>query len=189
MSHDPTARRDDQGDSSALLRSLWIRVVVIAAWLAIGGGIVWLGIDFRSPKTAFVVFAIVSAPVIYWLMWCEDFDGIASTGRYRRALKSRKPLSPKEFYQEFYSEAGIDRGLVERFLNLTAEFWTVDRSMIRPEDNFCAMNGHDFDDEFIEKLKAEFAVELSDQDRSGVDGSFDSIVRWVGRATTPKHPQ
>jgi hypothetical protein len=167
----------------------WLRpIFVIVLWLIAGTAFVSVAIGRIDRTLAFVLFAAGSAPVIIWLMWREDFDGIASDWHYRRSLKSREPLSAALLYERFYQIGGTDRDIVYRLLTLHAKFWAVDGALIRPEDNYCRIGG--CEDEFVGEIEREFGVKVADEDWATIDGTFDSFVRYLrDRAKPPSAVQ
>ena len=132
-----------------------------------------------------LVFAAIALPLIWWLMWREDFDGTQSEWRYRRECKNRDYLSPIQFYEQFYESTDIQQDTVLRLLSLHADFWQVDSRLIRPHDDYCRIFGNAFDAEFIDKIESEFGICIPDNDLTKLDGTFDSIARYVDMRVKP----
>ncbi len=130
---------------------------------------------------AALTFAVLISPLIGWLMWLEDFDGWRSDRVYRRELRQRDRLTPHQFYERFYGTSGIDERLVVDFIDFNARFWGVDSERMRPEDNYPAIDGHCQDDEFIKAVERAFGVSIPVEDYPEIDGSFDSIIRYIHR--------
>src|SRR5260370_19588458 len=81
----------------------WAKRVAVCVWVASSLFGVFAAtaavVDRTVAKTfGFAIVAAVVGPLVIWLMWREDFHGIASAYRYRRTLKLRDPLSSNEFY-------------------------------------------------------------------------------------------
>jgi hypothetical protein len=160
---------------------VWVILSLVSVFAATGAvveGLISKGVGFG------LVTAVLS-PLIIWLMWREDFDGIASECRYRRALKLRDALTAHEFYGRFYERAGIDSEIVSRLLVVIADFYQVDATTIRPEDNLPAIDGHACDDELVDRLEQEFRIQVPMDDWPGIDGSFDSLVRYIDARKAP----
>lgn len=124
----------------------------------------------------FLLFLAI-ASLIWWLMWREDFDGTQSEWLWRRELKKRKPLSVQQFYQQFYRTSGVSEQIVARLLALQANYWKIDAALIRPEDDYPRVFGDD--GAFVKRIEVEFDITIADHDLEKVDGSFDSIARYI----------
>jgi hypothetical protein len=129
-------------------------------------------------RTIYVLlYLVIASPLIGWLMWREDFDGMRSEWLWRLERKKRKPLSTQQFYEQFYRTSGVSEQIVARLLALQANYWKIDAAIIRPEDDypriFCD------DGEFVKRIESEFEVTIADRDLEQVDGSFDSIARYI----------
>ena len=132
-----------------------------------------------------LILAAIVMPLMWWLMWREDFDGTQSEWRYRHECKSRDYLSPIQFYEQFYQPTDVQEDSVLRLLSLHADFWQVDPRLIRPHDDYCRIFGNAFDAEFIYKIESEFGISISDDDLATLDGTFDSIARYVDMRVKP----
>ncbi|MGI8977701.1 MAG: hypothetical protein ACR2FY_00600 [Pirellulaceae bacterium] len=124
-----------------------------------------------------LVFFVILGPLIFWLMWREDFDGMQSEWRYYRACKSRQPLSLDDFYAEFFASSGIEKSTIGGLKEIVAELYGVQGPLIRPEDNYPRI--FDADDELIEAIEGRFGIAMKNDDLSRIDGSFNSIARYV----------
>ncbi|TWT55543.1 hypothetical protein KOR42_26700 [Thalassoglobus neptunius] len=124
-------------------------------------------------------FFFIIGPIIHWLMWREDFDGIQSEFRHRQILKTRLPIQPEQFFDRFYATSNLDRDFVIAFLKFYSHFWNADIQLVRPSDNHFAIDGHCSNDVFFANLHEQFHVSFSDEDISQIDGTFDSLIRSV----------
>lgn len=124
----------------------------------------------------FLLFLAI-ASLIWWLMWREDFDGTQSEWLWRREPKKRKPLSVQQFYQQFYRTSGVSEQIVTRLLALQGNYWKIDAALIRPEDDYPRVFGDD--GAFVKRIEVEFDITIADHDLEKVDGSFDSIARYI----------
>jgi hypothetical protein len=139
-----------------------------------------------ATNTIFIlIFLIVALPLIWWLMWREDFDGIQSEWRFKQDLKKRQRLSSSEFYENYYRTSGVDSELVSRLLRLFADQVSIDPGLIRPTDNYFRIYDSDAT-EFLEALRGGFGVSFSDRELEDIEGSFDSIVFAVHRRLKPQ---
>jgi acyl carrier protein len=128
----------------------------------------------------FLLFLAVALPLIWWLMWREDFDGIQSEWRYNRERKKRERLSLRQFYERFYETSGVDSDIISRLLSLHAEHFQIDPEILRPTDDYFRIAGGD-EAVFLAELKSEFGITIPDDDLKDIDGSFDSIARHLDR--------
>jgi hypothetical protein len=132
--------------------------------------------------TIVCLYFLIALPIIWWLMWREDFDGMQSEWRHKQDLKTREALTPDQFYERFYASAGVKRDIVHRALKLHACFWEVDAELIRPQDDYLRINGGD-GSEWIEEIEVAFGLTIPDSDLEMILGSFDSVVRYVDART------
>jgi hypothetical protein len=139
----------------------------------------------------FLLFATVLVPVLYYLAWREDFEGIRSRWHYANDLPFREPLSPAAFYERYYLCSGIPEDFVVRFLRFQSDYWKVDPARVLPEDDYLAMNsGLDFFADYVAAIRREFGVELREEDAddapqteegSQSPGAFDLLLRLIAR--------
>jgi hypothetical protein len=128
----------------------------------------------------FVLFDGLFAPLVWWAMWREDFDGM----RTEAQIKKHAKLSLDDFYAQFYSDSGISPTLIRRILNISAEQFGISMGCIRPTDNFLQTNLADTM-YYVVEISEEFDLPRSWQDAlADLDGTFDNIVRHVAR-----HPE
>ena len=124
-----------------------------------------------------LVFMVTLGPLIFWLMWREDFDGMQSEWRFHRDCKTRQPLSLDDFYVQFYASSGIEKGTIGSLIEECTKLYGVKRELIRPEDNYPRIYGAD--EELIEAIEARFGIDIKNDDLSQINGTFDSIARFI----------
>jgi len=127
----------------------------------------------------FLLFLVIASPIIWWLMWREDFDGMQSEWRYNRERKTRDFLSPTQFYERYYKSSGVQKETIVRLLALHAEFLEVEPELIRPHDNYPRISSGADDGEFIARIESEFGIQIPLDDLAMIDGSFDSIAKYL----------
>ena len=159
-------------------RLYWFGAFALLCVIAVALGLIRPGV-LESKWVVFLAFAAVVGPIIYWLMWREDFDGIQSEWRYKRELKQRDRLSLDEFYEQFYKSSGVDRELVVRMVQVFADAYLVDAQYIRPHDNYSGITAGTMDEDFIAKVRSELHIALDSEDAPVLDGSVDSIIRYL----------
>lgn len=137
--------------------------------------------DFFTTERVICLLLFAALAAVIWLaMWYEDFDGMRSSWRFYREVKKRSPLEFEEFYREFYAGSGVDEQIVRRMLEVHGGFASVKPERIRPDDNFARVFDLPFD-EVLQDIEEEFAIRFRDEDLPNLDGSFDSLVRYVAR--------
>lgn len=133
------------------------------------------------------LLAAILGALVFWIMWREDFDGMRSEWRYYRDRKSRKPLSLDDFYERYYTSSNIEKGTIEQLAEVCAELYRVKTELIRPDDNYPRIFG--CDEELIDAIESRFGIAMKDDDLSQIDGTFDSIARYLqSRLDQPSEP-
>jgi hypothetical protein len=118
-------------------------------------------------------------------MWWGDFEGMRSSAEFRRDMKLRSPLDADDFYTRFYAGTNLPRDLVSRFREFEAKFWSIDAGMVRPQDDYVRIHGDLDSADFIKAIEQEFGITLSDADCEKLDGSFDTLVRYLHSRCQP----
>lgn len=134
-----------------------------------------------EPNVVIFLAVVVSlSPIIYWLMWREDFEGMRSEWQFNRECKRRDRLTSGEFFDHFYGASGVPKDVIARLLELHARIWGVDSELIRPQDNYPQITGHFVDAEstFL-AFAMEFGIEIPGTDVSRISGTFDSFARYL----------
>ncbi len=122
----------------------------------------------------FFVLPIFIGPLLLWLMWREDFDGMKTESR----MKRRPKLTLDEFYAQFYSESEISKSTIARLLDITADQFGIHQGQIRPDDNFHQTNlGATI--YYVMDIAEEFEIPDRISDGDKFDGTFDNIARHI----------
>jgi hypothetical protein len=116
---------------------------------------------------------------IWRLMWWEDFDGMQSEAVFKRECKTREPLTPDEFFDRYYGDSGIARGLVVKFLQLYCDEWMTESELIRPHDDLIRICGSPDATCFQEAIEKAFAMTFDEVDLPNLNGRFDTLVRYI----------
>lgn len=121
-----------------------------------------------------LLFMIVWGPILWWLMWREDFDGMKTESQ----MKRRPKLTLDEFHNQFYADSDICKSTISRLLDITAEQFGIHRGQIRPDDNFLqtTLGGSIF---YVIEISEEFGIPDRISEGGEMDGTFDNIARWV----------
>ena len=123
----------------------------------------------------FIAFMIVVTPLIWWLLWRGDFDGM----RTEHEIKKRPKLKFDEFFARYYANSGISESTVESILAITAEQFGIPIGCVRPDDNFLQTDLADTM-YYIVEIAEEFEFSRTRQEElASLDGTFDNIVRFV----------
>ncbi|HEY2253879.1 MAG TPA: hypothetical protein VGH74_22545 [Planctomycetaceae bacterium] len=113
---------------------------------------------------------------------------------YSAQLQQRAKLNDDEFYEAFYAETGIPKHIPIRLRTLLQKnIMGDDLSALHPNDNLALIyDGLDFAD-VLYRVGKEFELTIpltvckSKLHADGeIDGTFDSVVRYLNRATIKK---
>ncbi|WP_020476290.1 hypothetical protein [Zavarzinella formosa] len=132
------------------------------------------------------LFLIALLLAIIVLFWWQDFDGIGSSWRHRRAIRHRERLTGDEFCRRYYLDSEISSELVISFRQFHATFWGKDPELLRPTDDLLQANaGADFA-EWSAEVERMFGVELPEETlpelksfMPKLDWSFDGLLRFI----------
>jgi hypothetical protein len=116
---------------------------------------------------------------------------------YEDELGKRPKLDDDEFFEQFYAASGIPKDIPVRLRKLYKEMLGEEHSALQPQDNLAFIYGEiDFADvlyrvgrEFKLKIPLETATKapLTYKGKSSstgeIDGTFDSVVRYLAKAT------
>lgn len=169
----------------------WAAVVILLWCSLFGGGPLALAerlIEFPLP----VLFFCTIGPLIWWLMWREDTDGMRSEVLYAYHLAKRDAVDAHSFYLRYYADSDIEEELVRRFRRFQANFWGVKEDFIRPWDDYIHSVGGGSANAFVLALEKEFGFRYSDTDplfktlflpgaTPHSSWSFDTLLRYVAK--------
>ena len=105
--------------------------------------------------------------------------------KFQRELAERESLDDTEFFKQFYANTDISAHLVRRLRSIYCKQLGIEVGKLRPLDHHPMLAELD-STELMEEIESEFGVSISDKDAEAMDGSFDSIVRFL--ATRSRQP-
>jgi len=126
-----------------------------------------------SGAWSYIVVPIGIAVVVF-IVWLS----FASERAFHRELKLREPLDDEGFYQYFYASTGVPADIPKRLRPIYGKFFGIDPTRLRPMDRPPEIVEIDLVD-LVREIEAEFDLTIPDADAENVDGSFDSIVRYL----------
>ena len=92
---------------------------------------------------------------------------------------SRPQLDDQAFYGAWYDGSGFPEDIPIRVRKVCVEQLGDCRKGVRPDDNVCESDP-DLDlAELLYEIEDEFGIKMSDEDMKRMDGTFDTIVRYV----------
>ena len=121
------------------------------------------------PLAAIIVVAVIAA----WISFAPE-------RRFWREVAAREPLDDAEFYRQFYGESGVPHELVLRLLPVYCRMFHFEAGKMRPTDRTPLLIELDTSD-YVRQIEQEFGLGIPDEDVEELDGSFDSIVRYLAQ--------
>ncbi len=118
---------------------------------------------------------LIVLPVFFWLSLRTD-------RRFRKELSSRSPLGDSEFVRTYYADSDIAPDIPIRLRPIYADFFELDHLKLVPSDRPPGIVEVD-NAPLVEAIESEFDVKISDSAAEQIDGSFQSIVDFLGEAT------
>ncbi len=108
---------------------------------------------------------------------------------YSELLQTRAKLNDGEFYETFYAGSRIRKDIPVRLRMLCQKIIGEDLSALHPEDNLALIyDGLDFAD-VLYRVEREFDLKIpltackwATTEAGEIDGTFDSVVRYVDNA-------
>lgn len=154
-----------------------VRTLLIV--LAVGSPLIWVACQFAPGanliRSAAGVGVFVIATIATWIsFWPER--------KFRREFAQREPLDDAQFFNKFYAETNVAADIVCRLRPIYCKFCDLQVEKLRPQDRPWQIVELDTVD-LIRELEVEFGVAISDKDAEGIDGSFDSIARYLASQT------
>lgn len=119
---------------------------------------------------------------------------------YEAELRLRPPLDDDAFYERYYAGSGVPRSIPLRYRKLLRSILGIDLAALQPQDNIALIfDGLDFAD-VLYRINREFRVSIplesvshappSSGDASPmIDGTFDSVVRYLTFISSERTPQ
>ncbi len=151
--------------------SVHIGLLTLLIVLAVQIPLTWIA--FRS-AAGVAIFAVVT--IVTWLsFWPER--------RFRREIAERESLDDARFLQEFYADRQIPSDIPLRLRPIYCKFFEIEVGKLRPQDRPPEIVELDTVD-LIRDIETEFGVKISDEDAEQIDGSFDSIVRYLAKSVS-----
>ena len=119
---------------------------------------------------AIVVVAAVALTATCLLLWPEF--------AFQRELKQRRPLDDVQFYRTFYADTSVPDDIPRRVRPIYCDYFNLEMAQLRPWDRPPEITERDTSD-LVRKIEAEFGITIHDKDAENIDGSFDSIVKYL----------
>jgi hypothetical protein len=115
-----------------------------------------------------------------FLNWIGSAIGSALDARsdLERQMAERPLLDDEAFYQLYYGSTDIPRGIPIRVRRVLGEQLGPHWLRVRPEDNIPLILDIDIA-EILFEMEEEFGVKIPPQAMRSMDGSFDSVVRYI----------
>jgi hypothetical protein len=150
-----------------------VRTLLIV--LAVGMPLAWVACQFM-PGANLVrsaagvgIFAIAT-----FAMWISSWP----ERKFRREVADREPLDDTQFFKEFYADTNVPGDIPCRLRPIYCRFCDLEVGKLRPQDRPWQIVELDTFG-LIQDIEAEFGVSISDKDAERIDGSFDSIARYL----------
>jgi len=143
--------------------------------LAVGMPLAWVACQFMPGanlvRSAAGVGIFAIATIATWIsFWPER--------KFRREVANREPLDDTQFFHEFYADTNVPADITCRLRPIYCKFFDLEVGKLRPEDRPPEIVDLDMID-LVRDIEAEFGVNISDKDAERIDGSFDSIARYL----------
>lgn len=139
--------------------------------------------DFMNETYIPIILGILAFLILaagaWRFMWWTDFEGTRSSAEYAKACKTREAMDAQQFYKQFYSQSAIPIDIVVRLHDLQSKHWGVDAKLIRPQDDYIRILGDLDSVEFVLAIESEFEITISDSDCEQLDGSTDTLVKYI----------
>ncbi len=100
---------------------------------------------------------------------------------YKRKAESRELLTDDEYYERYYHRTDVERDVVVRVRKVVATQLAFTK--VVPSDNICQMFLDIPFDEVVWDLAEEFGFQWTHEELSALDGSLNSLIRYVARKT------
>jgi hypothetical protein len=143
--------------------------------LAVGSPLIWVACQFAPganlirSAAGVAIFAI--ATIATWISFWPD-------RKFHREVASRETLDDAQFFTQFYADTNVPPEIPRRLRPMYCKIFDIEAGKLRPHDRPPLLQELDLAD-FVGDIEAEFGVTISDKDAEHIDGSFDSIARYL----------
>lgn len=152
------------------LRSLMIVLAVGPPALA---AIWWMCATELGRSWLPTAILVLVGSIVAWI-------SMAPERRFRREVASRAPLDEAEFIRQFYADGSVPADIVVRLRPIYCRYFDIEIGKLRPTDRPPEIVELDTV-ELVRKIEREFSLTIPDRDAENIDGSFDSIVRYLAQ--------
>ena len=130
-------------------------------------------IIMNTPTLVFLVVGVPFALLLVFLLKPEKERA------FERELKGRRELDDDAFFETFYGTTDIPRCIPIRLRRIYVDELGALWSKVTPRDNLeLVYDDIDLDD-LVEEIRQEFAVPFPLKELVLLDGSFDSVVKYL----------
>jgi acyl carrier protein len=93
-------------------------------------------------------------------------------------VANREPLDDTQFFGAFYANTDVPADTPRRLRPIYSKFFDIEMGKLRPDDRPPEIADLDTVD-LVRDIETEFDIAVPDKDAEQIDGSFDSIVRFL----------
>ena len=145
--------------------------------LAVGSPLIWVACQFAPGanvvQSAAAVGVLAIATIATWISFSPE-------RKFRREYEQRESLADAQFFNKFYAETNVPADIACRLRPIYCKFFDLDVGKLRPQDRPPEYVELDMID-LVRDIETEFSVKISDDDAEHIDGSFDSIARYLAK--------
>jgi hypothetical protein len=122
---------------------------------------------------------VVSIIVVSAVVLAAAYFKPAKEHAFERELKNRPQLDDDAFYEKFYAGTATPKEIPIRLRQLYAEQLGQPWANVLPQDNPARVYGDLDPADLLAEVAKEFAVPFSAEEMQRLDGSFDSVVKFL----------
>jgi hypothetical protein len=159
------------------MRSINLKRDVLNQWGSLAG---YLSAGLALGAGLYYVTHSLSVLVIFPLASLATWASFIPERRFHRQYAARPRLDDDQFFQAYYAESDVSLDIVRRLRPIYAGFFELDPTQLHPLDRPPELIELDTAD-LLESIEKEFRVSMNDSDAEQLDGSFDSIARYLAR--------
>ena len=130
------------------------------------------------------IWPYIVVPLVIGFVALIVWHSLASERAFHREWKLRHPMDDLTFYESFYESTGVPVDIPRRLRPIYGKFFGIDATRLRPTDRPPEIVDIDTVG-LVRDIEAEFDVTIPDADAENMDGSFDSIVRYLAAQRPP----